>query len=211
MRRKARPTPQATDVELEPWCNSLWPLVHVRLLLDTYPMQGVTPTMRATGKSVEAVRKKAYQMGLRMDATAISESNRRAALFSWRHKARKPRGQAARAITGAFASIWAVAAACTDHQPPPRQKSIDMTNLQLIESHLRAAVLGEAMPSFRDAGMTELFAAISATTEPTMAPGRRYHDLAQIGLVALALLNERATTSMKAERELAQIAHGGTR
>lgn len=115
--RSTKPAPQAADLFaddgdllLARWCNVLWPLQHVRLLLDTYPTQGVTPTMRATGKSVEAVRKKAYQMGLRMDGEAISESNRRAALFSWRHKARKPRGQAPQQITGAFASIWAAAA-----------------------------------------------------------------------------------------------------
>lgn len=98
------------DIALARWCNALWPLQHVRRLLDTYPTQGVTPSCKATGKSVEAVRKKAYQLGLRMDPAAISESNRRAALFSWRHKARKPRGQAPRQISGAYASIWAVAA-----------------------------------------------------------------------------------------------------
>jgi len=127
------------DLLLARWCNALWPLQHVRLLLDTYPAQGVTPTMRATGKSVEAVRKKAYQMGLCMDAAAISESNRRAALFSWRHKARKPRGQAPRQITGAFSSIWAVAAGIEVDTRIERRQDVDRAEPR----RKRAAVVEE--------------------------------------------------------------------
>lgn len=131
------------DLLLARWCNALWPLQHVRLLLDTYPTQGVAPSCKATGKSVEAVRKKAYQMGLCMDAAAISESNRRAALFSWRHKARKPRGEQPRQISGAYASIWAVAAGVEVdtriergqdvERAEPRRKRVTVEAVQVIE------------------------------------------------------------------------------
>lgn len=77
------------------------------------------------------------------------------------------------------------------------------TDLQLIARHMRGALMGEPTPSVRGAGLGPLLAALGAPTAPGIPPAMAQAALARVGLVALALLLERATAGMHAERELA--------
>ncbi len=76
-------------------------------------------------------------------------------------------------------------------------------DVELITRHLRAAVLGEAMPTFRGDGLGEMLAAINRLSSPLLPIDQANRDLSRVGLAAMALLIDRLKASATAERELA--------
>ena len=86
---------------------------------------------------------------------------------------------------------------------PQTTKVHDMKHdVELISRHLRAAVLGEPMPTFRGDGLGEMLAAINRLSNPLQPVSQSNRDLSRVGLAALALLIDRLKASSVAEREL---------
>lgn len=80
--------------------------------------------------------------------------------------------------------------------------------LLIIKQHLRSAVLGEAVPALGCGALADLMEALGAPLDEAQPFETRKRALAQIGLDTLALLLERTTSGLKAQRELALLRAG---
>lgn len=80
--------------------------------------------------------------------------------------------------------------------------------LQTLQQHLRAAIMGEPVPALGSGNLEDLMDALRGPLDEAETFETRKRALAQIGLATLSLMLERTTSGIKAQRELAQLRSG---
>lgn len=77
------------------------------------------------------------------------------------------------------------------------------TNTELLKSELSQIINGEPCPSFRSPEFAQILGAISDLTNPDANGEVKQHQMADIGLQAIKLINTRMLASMVSERAMA--------